>query len=169
VSLRDHIPSRRPGRSRPQSEEDDTDVVRDRGRSAQRVVVVALGLGGVCGALARYGISLALPTTATGFPWATFVINISGSAVLGFLLVVLLEQFPNARLARPVIGTGFIGAYTTFSTFMVGAILLVRAGRGETAGLYVVSSLVVGLTAVWVGMVGARLAIRLERWLQEQV
>lgn len=138
-----------------------------RSRRAQVVIVVALGLGGVAGALSRYAVSRALPTGTAQFPWATFLINLSGSLVLGFLLILLLEQFPRGRLARPVISTGFIGAYTTFSTFTVEAVLLVRADHTVTAVLYVLTSTLAGLLAVWMGMTGARLVLQAERWVQE--
>jgi CrcB protein len=72
-------------------------------------------------------------------------------------------------LVRPVIGTGFLGAYTTFSTFTVEAIDLVRAGHPETALAYVAGSVLAGLVAVWTGMKSARVAMRAERWLQESI
>lgn len=140
-----------------------------RARHVQLVIVVALGCGGVLGALARYGLSLALPAGTGQFPWGVFLINISGSAVLGFLLIVLIEQFPRGRLARPVIGTGFIGAYTTFSTYVVGAVLLVRADRIGMALAYVLASALAGLLAVWIGMTSARLVLRAERWLSQEI
>lgn len=141
---------------------------RRRARQVQAIIVVALGFGGVLGAISRYAISLALPTQTDRFPWATFVVNISGSAVLGFILILLIEQFPRGRLARPVIGTGFIGAYTTFSTFMVEAILLIRDGHPQDAAVYLAASVIAGLAAVWLGMTSARLVLRAERWLQEE-
>src|ERR1700722_12411120 len=85
-------------------------------RRAQLAILAAVATGGAFGAVSRYAISLAIPETTAGFPWATFLINITGSAVLGFLITLILEQFPRGRLARPLLGTGFIGAYTTFST-----------------------------------------------------
>ena len=135
----------------------------------QVIIVSSLAVGGALGAVSRYAISLALPTETGRFPWGTFVINVSGSFVLGFLLIMLIEQFPMGRLARPVIGTGFIGAYTTFSTFMVEAVLLVRAGDPVPALGYLGASLVVGLASVLVGMLVARVALRAERWLQEEM
>jgi CrcB protein len=148
-------------------DEFDTIPRQRRARQVQLFMVVALGCGGVVGALARYSVSLALPTEPGRFPWGTFVINITGSAVLGFLLILLIEQFPRGRLARPVIGTGIIGAYTTFSTYVVDAVLLFRAGKAGIALLYIVTSVVCGLLAVWLGMLTARFTLRIERWLQE--
>jgi fluoride exporter len=139
-----------------------------RARQVQLVIVAALACGGVLGAVSRYAVSLALPTQTGRFPWGTFLINVSGSAVLGFVLILLIEQFPRGRLARPVIGTGFIGAYTTFSTFMVEAILLIRDGHTEAAAAYLAASVGAGLLAVWIGMTSARLVVRAERWLQEE-
>jgi CrcB protein len=138
-----------------------------RTRRAEAVIVIALACGGVLGAVSRYAISLALPTETARFPWGTFLINISGSAALGFLLVLVIEHFPRGRLARPVVGTGFLGAYTTFSTFTVEATDLVRAGHAETALAYLAGSIFAGLLAVWAGMTSARMALRAERWLQE--
>jgi fluoride exporter len=141
---------------------------RSRGRMhPQAIIVLSLAFGGALGAIARYAISLGLPTETGRFPWGTFVVNVSGSFVLGFLLLVLIEQFPRGRLARPVIGTGFLGAYTTFSTFMVESVDLVRAGDPETALVYLGASLIVGLSAVFIGMTGARVVLRAEHRLQE--
>jgi fluoride exporter len=141
---------------------------RRRARQVQGVIVVALACGGVFGALCRYAISLAIPTETGEFPWSTFLINLSGSAVLGFVLILLIEQFPRGRLARPVIGTGIIGAYTTFSTFEVDTVELIRDGHVASAVTYMTASVVGGLLFVWLGMATARLVLRAERWLQEE-
>jgi CrcB protein len=139
-----------------------------RRRRVQLALVAAVAAGGALGAVSRYAISLAIPETSGGFPWATFLINITGSAVLGFLVTLLLEQFPRGRLARPLLGTGFIGAYTTFSTFTVEAVLLVRAGHAAVAAAYVLASVVAGLAAAWAGIAAARLAAAAERWLARE-
>lgn len=140
-----------------------------RARRSQVVIVLALGCGGIVGALARYAVSLALPITQGQFPWSTFIINVTGSAVLGFLLTLLIEQFPRGRLVRPLIGTGVIGAYTTFSTFEVDALLLFRGHHILTGVSYVIASLLAGLLAVWLGVSGARMAIHVEQWLQGEM
>lgn len=142
---------------------------RPRVRRSQLVIVFALGCGGIVGALARYAVLLALPITQGQFPWNTFIINVTGSAVLGFLLILLIEQFPRGRLVRPFIGTGVIGAYTTFSTFEIDALLLFRGHHILTGVSYVIASLLAGLLAVWLGVSGARMAIHVEQWLQGEM
>jgi CrcB protein len=94
---------------------------------------------------------------------------VTGSAFLGLLLVVLVEQFPRGRLTRPIVATGVIGAYTTFSTFEIDAVNLVRAGHPTTAVIYVTASVIAGLVAVWAGMTGARALLQIERQLQEDM
>jgi fluoride exporter len=121
-----------------------------------RAIVIAIALGAMPGAAARYGISRAVTSAPDGFPWATFSTNISGSLVLGALVAWLVVRFPADRFVRPFAGIGFLGAYTTFSTFSVEADLLVKDGHALTAGVYVVASLVVGIGAAWVGVAGAR-------------
>ncbi len=138
-------------------------------RRAQAVILVAIAAGGVLGALARYGISEALPSRSDQFPGAILLVNLSGSLALGFLLILFLEQFPGGRLARPIVGAGFLGAYTTFSTFAVQAVLLIRSDHSMIAVAYVVASVLGGLAALGVGVVGARLLVRVERWLQDQI
>ncbi len=103
------------------------------------------------------------------FPWSTFLINVSGSALLGFLLVLLIEQFPRGRLVRPLVGSGVIGAYTTFSTFEVDTLLLFRGHQFGLGIIYLVSSLLAGLAAVWLGMNLARFFIKAEQWLQGEL
>jgi CrcB protein len=142
---------------------------RSREHHSQVAIVVAVGIGGACGAVARYAVSLGIPSATAGFPWSTFVINVTGSAFLGLLLVVLVEQFPRGRLTRPIVATGVIGAYTTFSTFEIDAVNLVRAGHPTTAVIYVTASVIAGLVAVWAGMTGARALLQIERQLQEEM
>jgi fluoride exporter len=114
-------------------------------------VVVAVALGGALGAAARYGISQAVHITPATFPWGTFWINVSGSLVLGFFLAVVLRRFPKTRYLRPFAASGFLGSYTTYSTFATETDLLIRNGRAGIAGAYVALSLATGFTAAWVG------------------
>jgi CrcB protein len=97
-----------------------------------------------------------VPVARDGFPWATFAVNVSGSFALGFLLVMILERFPADRYLRPFVATGFLGAYTTYSTFAVETDLLVKGGRAGLAAAYAVVSLLGGFLAVWLGLLAAR-------------
>jgi fluoride exporter len=137
-------------------------------RQVQAVILLAIAAGGVLGALARYGITLALPNSSDQFPGAILLVNLSGSFALGLLLILFLERFPAGQLARPIVGAGFLGAYTTFSTFAVQAVLLIRADHPWIAVAYVVASVVGGLAALGLGVAVARLLVRIERWLAEQ-
>lgn len=121
-------------------------------------VLAAVAGGGALGAPARYGVAQLVHVTRGTFPWATFWTNVSGSLVLGFLLVLVIERFPPSLYVRPFLATGFLGAFTTFSTLAVEADLLVRAGHAPLAVGYAVSSLLVGFGAVWAGIALARLA-----------
>jgi CrcB protein len=127
------------------------------GRASPRILGV-IALGAMGGASARYGLAAWHPVAADRFPWATFWTNVSGSFVLGFLVVVLVRRLPAARYALPFAGTGFLGAYTTFSTFSVETDVLVKDGHTATAAAYVVASLVVGVTAAGLGFALGRVA-----------
>jgi CrcB protein len=116
------------------------------------------------GGPARYEMAQLIAVAKNGFPWATFWTNISGSFVLGFILVLVIERFPPTRYLRPFFATGFLGAYTTFSTFAVETDLLIKAGHILTAALYSLGSLAAGLAAAWAGILLARLLPRGDRW-----
>jgi len=120
-------------------------------------VPAAVAAGGALGAAARYGVAQLFHVGGGGFPWATFWTNVSGSLAFGFLLVLIVVRFPPSRYARPFVATGFLGAFTTFSTLVVEVDLLVRDGHLPIAVTYVLASLIVGLAAVWAGMTLARL------------
>jgi CrcB protein len=112
------------------------------------------------GAPARYGVAQLIHVARDGFPWATFWTNISGSFALGLILVLLLERFPPTAYLRPFLATGFLGAYTTYSTFAVETDLLIRDGHAGIGVAYALAGLVAGFVAVWAGMLVAR-AVRL--------
>src|SRR6185312_9766971 len=92
-------------------------------------VLVAIALGGMVGATARFEVAQAIPAVPGQFPWATFWTNMSGSFVLGVLLVVMLERFRPTRYVRPFLTTGILGAYTTMSTYMVETAVLFKDGH----------------------------------------
>ena len=131
-----------------------------RGRGSARTgsvgVLAAIAIGGALGAPARYAVSRVVHVAKDTFPWSTFWTNVSGSLALGVVIVLILERFPPSRYARPFVAIGFLGAYTTMSTFMVEGALLVKDGRAPMAAVYVVSSSAAGFAAVWLGMAGGR-------------
>jgi CrcB protein len=131
----------------------------DSGR-AQPDVLAAIALGGALGAPARYGVAQLVAVPKDGFPWATLWTNVSGSFVLGLFLVLVIERFPPTRYLRPFVATGFLGAYTTFSTFAVESDLLVKDGHVATAAWYVAATMVIGLIAAWLGIASGRLLAR---------
>lgn len=111
-------------------------------------LLLAIAAGGIAGAEARYGVGEFVPHAGAGFPWSTLVVNVSGSLMIGALTVLLLElTFPH-RLARPFLGVGVLGGYTTFSTFSVDAERLVRAHEPGLALGYAAASIVLCLLAV---------------------
>jgi CrcB protein len=131
----------------------DPDV--SRGRPAP-AALAAVALGGMAGASARYGVNRWLPTPPDGFPWATFWINVSGSFLVGLVLVGIVERLRESRLVRPFLVTGVLGAFTTMSTYQVETALLVKEGHPSTAALYSLGSLAVGLAAAGLGLVCGR-------------
>ena len=126
------------------------------GRRSDGRVIAAIAVGGALGAPARYGVAQVVHVGAHGFPWATFWTNVSGSFALGVVLALVLERFPPTRYVRPLVATGILGAYTTYSTFAVETDLLVKDGHAATGLAYAAASLVTGLVAIWAGLVCAR-------------
>ena len=112
--------------------------------------LVMVLIGGVLGAAAREAVEQALPTSHGGFPTATVVVNLSGAFLLGVVLEALVRLGDDAghrRRIRLLAGTGFLGAFTTYSTFAVESDLLVRAGHDLTATAYVLATVLGGLVA----------------------
>jgi fluoride exporter len=124
------------------------------------VIVVWVALAGAAGALARFVVDGAVRTRwAPAFPWATLAINVSGSLVLGLVTgIVLFDDAPN--LVRTVVGTGFCGGYTTFSTASFETVRLVQNGRLGAAVLNGAGTLLLTVGAAGAGLalsaVGAR-------------
>lgn len=119
----------------------------------------AIALGGFLGGEARYLLGLAFPTPHNGFPATTFAINVSGSFILALLLVLILEVWPPTKYLRPLLATGFCGAYTTFSTWMVDTDKLISAGRYGLAAANILGSLAAGLAATTLGLAVGRAVI----------
>ena len=133
------------------------DPAQRRRPAVEPAVLGAIAAGGILGSEARYALGLAVPHAAGSWPTATFVINISGSLVLGALMVVLTELTSPHRLLRPFLGVGVLGGWTTFSTAMVDVEQLVRAGRPVVAVAYLVGTAVAALLAAALGSAAVRL------------
>jgi CrcB protein len=112
-----------------------------------------VGLGGVIGTLCRFylGRWVAIKT-GTRFPWGTWMINLSGSLVLG-ILYALHNRDVLTDEAWWILGVGFCGAYTTFSTFGYEMQQLIEKKHVFAAAIYMLSSISLGLLLAWIGMV----------------
>jgi CrcB protein len=126
------------------------------GLTAGQLRAVAILAGGAVGALARGGIAEALPADAGEWPWRTFIVNQLGALLLGWLSTQLAEVVVPTRFWRPLLGTGFCGALTTFSAFQVETIELARHARPGLAAAYALVSLAVGMGCAVAGTVYAR-------------
>ncbi len=116
-----------------------------------------IGLGGFAGAISRYVVDgFVMDRTAGGFPWGTLVVNASGSFLLGLLFAMTAERAILPADIRGPVMIGFIGAYTTFSTYMLESWSLIEGGSWGPAIANLGGSLLVGLVAVFAGLVVGR-------------
>ncbi len=118
--------------------------------------LIAIGVGGAVGSLGRYAVGSALPHDAAGFPWATLVVNVSGAFAMGLLVAFLVDRPGVHRLARPFVGVGVLGGWTTFSALAVEAVELTAGGRPQAALVYVAGTFLVGVLAVAGGAVAGQ-------------
>jgi len=117
---------------------------------------VAIGAAGALGALARYGLDGWVSRRAASFPWGTFVVNVSGSFLLGLLVTLLGERFAVAPWVRASLTIGFLGAYTTFSTLSLESYRLLEGRSYALAGANLAGSLAAGVLALYGGVVLGR-------------
>ncbi|MGA2349443.1 MAG: fluoride efflux transporter CrcB [Terracidiphilus sp.] len=118
----------------------------------QKYLLIAVG--GALGSVARYWVGSTIAgRMGTRFPYGTFVINITACIVIGFSLTYLGKRAGLNPAWRFFIPVGFIGAYSTFSTYEWETLSTLRAGAFSLALLYALGSLVLGLVAVWCGAV----------------
>lgn len=105
-----------------------------------------VALGGALGSLLRYGVNITLPRlTGSGFPWHTLVVNVVGSGVMGIIMVWLAHRGHSAY--APLLMTGLMGGFTTFSAFSMETILLAERGQAALAASYVIASVLLSLAA----------------------
>ena len=115
--------------------------------------VLAIAIGGALGALSRYWVvGMVSGLFSRAFPFGTLAVNIMGSFLIGLCYVIIVEKLSVAAEWHAVLMVGFIGAFTTFSTFSLETLVLIQEGRLPAAGLYIVSSVLVCLLAVMAGM-----------------
>jgi len=119
--------------------------------------LVAVAIGGAAGAVMRWLMASGIQRMAGGpFPWGTFAVNAIGSFLLGFLFVWLIERSTVSELVRLALTVGFLGAFTTFSTYSLESIRLLQEGALALALGNVIGQVVVCLTLTWLGIQLAR-------------
>ena len=116
-------------------------------------VILGVTVGGALGALSRYGIDTFVERrTDAVFPWATFLINVSGCLAVGFLIAAIVDRHRAPEWLRVGLVLGFCGGYTTFSTFAQEALDLLETGKGAVAFAAIAANVLLGLAAVFVGL-----------------
>jgi len=113
-----------------------------------------VGLGGALGAMARYGAGLVAARLGAGdFPWATLFVNVAGGLAIGVLTGTLGADDHGAR---QLLGVGVLGGFTTFSAFSLETVRLIEAGQADLALSYVLASVLLAISACWIGLMIAR-------------
>jgi CrcB protein len=127
------------------------------GQEGRGMEYIWVGIGGFLGANARYILGGTVANRlGTTFPYGTLIVNLTGAVVIGILLTLLTDRVVTDPHWRQLTVVGFLGGYTTFSSYTFEAIGLMQSGRWTSALLYVIGSNVLGLIACYLGIVAAR-------------
>lgn len=124
-------------------------------------ILVVISAGGAIGSLIRWFLAEIVPHGSHDIAWSTLTANVTGALLLGVLMAGMLDLLATTRYVRPFLGIGVLGGYTTFSTYMLDTRALLVAGEPYLALTYVAGTLIIGLVAVWLGLVCGRALIAL--------
>ncbi len=119
--------------------------------------LLLVGAGGFVGSVVRYIVALAVPFSGTGFPFATFTVNLLGSFLIGLLSELAVSTTLVSPEMRLLLATGFCGGFTTFSSFMYENSALIQDGQVLYMALYLAGSVAGGFLALYTGMATAKL------------
>ncbi len=129
-------------------------------RGRHPAIVGAIAAGGAIGALARYQVGRWWPTPTDAFPSTTLAVNLLGCLLIGILMAVVTETLAPHPLARPFLGTGILGGFTTFSTYAVDLQTLLSHGKVGTALAYLAATAMGAVMAAAAGLTVMRRLIR---------
>lgn len=116
-------------------------------------LILAVAAGGAVGALARYGVYVAAGRIlGAGFPWATLIVNVAGSFILGALIELMALKGSVSPEMRAFLVVGVMGAFTTFSSFSLDVVILAERGAWLGTALYVVASVALSIAAFVAGL-----------------
>lgn len=119
--------------------------------------LLMVGAGGALGAIGRYLLSTwVYSLTGRAFPWGTLAVNLLGSLLIGLLSVWLLERMTLSTEMRALLMVGFLGAFTTFSTFSLETLVLLEEGAVVKAGINIAVSVMTCIFAAWMGTLIAK-------------
>ena len=114
--------------------------------------LLAVGVGGGIGALARYYIAGAIQPAGASFPWSIFIVNITGGLLMGIIVEMGALKLNLSPELRAFLTVGILGGYTTFSSFSLDSALLLQKGEYALAAFYVIGSVVVSILALFAGL-----------------
>ena len=120
---------------------------------------LAVAFGGALGAMSRYWVYNSYAHLDSRFPWATLTVNVAGSFLIGIAFILITERLELGPYWRGIVTVGFLGAFTTFSTFSMDTIGLLEQGQYTSAIIYVLSSVAVCIIAAWLGLSLAKILI----------